>query len=396
MSDPIIETPPPIEVEIVTGAATPLSADTPEDLGTAAAGVSMEASRSDHVHPIPSAADVGADPAGAASTVAGDLFTHESLTTTAHGGIVGDTDARLTDARTPLAHTHGQSDVTGLVADMAAKQPLDSDLTAIAALSTTAFGRSLLEVVDAVGGRATLSAAAATHVHDGADITSGVVAPARLGSGTPDASTVLRGDGVWGLPTFSYVRDAMPGSEYGVAGVASTENGRLFITYTQKWWGVILFLPAGYYDRITVRTTVAGNQTANIGIYPCGPSGYPIPMSAPIANGGVMDFSGPPGLIHAGISLTLPEPTAVFAVMSATTFTTAATIGIVSTYGSANVIPPLIGLPVTPSSTSVNGGPLYGGLASLSLPGATAGVDVAPSTIYYGDYSIPWMRVRAA
>ena len=117
MSDPIdvvVETPAPIEVEIVTGAATPLSTDTPEDLGTAAAGVSTDASRSDHVHAMPSAADVGADPAGAASAVAGDLSTHESLTTTAHGGIVGDTDARLTDARTPLAHTHGQSDVTGL------------------------------------------------------------------------------------------------------------------------------------------------------------------------------------------------------------------------------------------------------------------------------------------
>ena len=200
MSDPIIETPPPIEVEVWAGSGgAPLSDDTPEDLGTASAGVSVEASRSDHVHAMPSAGDVGADVAGAAAAVAGDLLTHESLTTTAHGGIVGDTDARLTDARTPLAHTHGQSDVTGLVADMAGKQPLDSDLTAIAALSTTAFGRSLLEVVDAAGGRAALSAAAASHVHSGADITSGVVDPARLGSGTPDASKVLRGDGAWGV-----------------------------------------------------------------------------------------------------------------------------------------------------------------------------------------------------
>ena len=115
MSDPIIETPPPIEVEVWAGSGgAPLSDDVPENLGTAAAGVSMEASRSDHVHAMPSAADVGADPAGAAAAVAGDLSSHESLTTTAHGGIVGDTDARLTDARTPLAHTHGQSDVTGL------------------------------------------------------------------------------------------------------------------------------------------------------------------------------------------------------------------------------------------------------------------------------------------
>jgi hypothetical protein len=37
-------------------------------------------------------------------TVAGDLSSHTGLTTTAHGGIVADTDSRLTDARTPLYH----------------------------------------------------------------------------------------------------------------------------------------------------------------------------------------------------------------------------------------------------------------------------------------------------
>lgn len=56
-------------------------------------------------------------------------------------------DARLTNARTPLAHaaTHGalgtdpvtieESQVTGLTADLASKQPIDTDLTAIAALT---------------------------------------------------------------------------------------------------------------------------------------------------------------------------------------------------------------------------------------------------------------------
>lgn len=50
-------------------------------------------------------------------------------------------------------HTHAQADVTGLVADLAAKQPLDSDLTAIAALTTTSYGRALLELADAAAGR---------------------------------------------------------------------------------------------------------------------------------------------------------------------------------------------------------------------------------------------------
>lgn len=50
-----------------------------------------------------------------------------------------------------------QSDVTSLVSDLAAKQPLDSDLTAIAALTTTSIGRSLLAGADAAALRTILS-----------------------------------------------------------------------------------------------------------------------------------------------------------------------------------------------------------------------------------------------
>ena len=66
-----------------------------------------------------------ADPAGAAAAeaalrTAADS-THAALTTTAHGGIVASTDARLSDARTPTAHVHTEANVTGLVGDVAAK-----------------------------------------------------------------------------------------------------------------------------------------------------------------------------------------------------------------------------------------------------------------------------------
>lgn len=63
---------------------------------------------------ILNAADVGADAAGAAATVAGNLSTHAGQSTTAHGGIVASADSRLSDARTPTAHTashkHGGAD----------------------------------------------------------------------------------------------------------------------------------------------------------------------------------------------------------------------------------------------------------------------------------------------
>ena len=70
-----------------TGPGATLSNATPAVLGTAAPGVSTEASRADHVHDMPSAADVGA---------------------------AADDDPRLSDARTPTTHSHAVGDVTAL------------------------------------------------------------------------------------------------------------------------------------------------------------------------------------------------------------------------------------------------------------------------------------------
>jgi hypothetical protein len=146
-----------------------LSSITPENLGTAAVGVATDAARGDHVHNMPSASDVGADPVGSASsaqtaaqsyadglasTVAGNLTTHEGLTTSVHGisntgNLVYTSDSRLSNARTPTAHaashaagqsdaiTLSQSQVTNLTSDLSGKQPIDADLTAIAALVAT-------------------------------------------------------------------------------------------------------------------------------------------------------------------------------------------------------------------------------------------------------------------
>lgn len=44
----------------------------------------------------------------------GELGAHTVLTTTAHGGVVASTDTRLSDARTPIAHTQASSTITDL------------------------------------------------------------------------------------------------------------------------------------------------------------------------------------------------------------------------------------------------------------------------------------------
>lgn len=59
-----------------TGPAVPLSNATPQPLGAATPGDSSDAARANHVHQMPSAADVGADPSGTAAALVED---HASL-----------------------------------------------------------------------------------------------------------------------------------------------------------------------------------------------------------------------------------------------------------------------------------------------------------------------------
>jgi len=110
------------------------------------------------------------------------------------------------------------SGTLALLTDLDSRQPLDSDLTAIAALATTSYGRSLLELADAAAARtalalgtaATASAsafAAASHTHAAADIASGTIATGRLGSGTANSTTFLRGDQTWTTVTVPTAAD---------------------------------------------------------------------------------------------------------------------------------------------------------------------------------------------
>jgi hypothetical protein len=105
-----------------------------------------------------------------------ELDAHTTLTTTAHGGIVASTDARLTDARTPTAHhgTHEPGGTDAMAVDAAA---ITGSLRTLGtgALQATAGNDSRLS------NARTPTAHATTHQSGGTDaLTGNLDATARL------------------------------------------------------------------------------------------------------------------------------------------------------------------------------------------------------------------------
>ena len=269
-----------------------LSNATPADLGTAAPGVATEASRADHVHDLPSAADVGA--------------------------------------------------------------------------------------------------AASLHVHSGADITSGTVAAARLGTGTADATTFLRGDGTWGrqvLPSTS-----VSGAFYGPGGQVGNETSRL--SGVNQWWGCFVYLPSGSYDQLVIPLAATGASTVAFGIYPCSRTGLPAAGTAPVVNAGTADMSVSSGLILLTISLAVATP-GVFAIAgSVVTRTSQPTYRMVGTYAPSGINDSMSGFPTTAMAVSIHGGVMTGFSGLPAVPVA-AGVGAWPDDLYL-NYSIPKWHLRSA
>jgi hypothetical protein len=160
---------------------------------------------------------------GAVTIAATDVSGLGSLATQSSVSYSALTDKPATFA--PSSHTHTASAITDFDSAVASASPAEVlEYTTSASFPATGSTGKLYVATDSSRAYRWTGAAYAevgpagaylpTHTHAASDIVSGVVATARLGSGTASSSTFLRGDQSWYAPTASDVSAASQAAVY--------------------------------------------------------------------------------------------------------------------------------------------------------------------------------------
>lgn len=249
------------------------------------------------------------------------ITSHTGETTAAHGGIVASTDPRLSDARTPTAHTHPWSEVTDkpLFGSAATADVGDFATATQGGKADTAVQPGDLATVATTGdyddltGRPTLGTAAAQPSTAFATAAQGAKADAAVpGTRTlagldltanRDAASLRTALGVVSLPSLPI----RTGSYYTLSGNEKASTTTHYLSGgAGRLVAMPVWLPAGTYDRIGVYCGTVGTAVWRFGVYPTDSTTLLPDGQSLVIDCGTIDMSATTGVVLATTSITIP------------------------------------------------------------------------------------------